>query len=78
MSSYQLVNKFECWYRGLDLMRVSSSIRRRALITNWASGTSVVDGSLEDVESFVKYSGMNTTQRCIAADADVMKRALER
>jgi integrase/recombinase XerD len=76
-SSYAIVNKFTCWYRGLGFSGASSHSGRRTFITNAARRISTVGGSLRDVQLLAGHSALGTTQRYIEADGMAQRRVVD-
>jgi hypothetical protein len=71
------VSMFKRWYADLGLLGCSSHSGRRNFITNAAGKTSMVGGSLHDVQMFAGRSSLPVTQRYIEGDSEAKRQVVE-
>ena len=76
-TSQTIVNMFQKWYGKLGLLGCSSHSGRRTFITETSKNTSLVGGSLRDIQMMVGHQSLQTTQRYIEGDSESQKKVID-
>ena len=77
MSANTVAHWFKRLYGNLGFDGCSSHSGRRTAITRWAKNTSLVGGSLRDVQELAGHSSLATTQRYIQADTEAKRKLVD-